>query len=58
MGWYFKYHRMHSRSLKPFCLRLPNDHKKEYIAAVNTRILAGRGNPPTKEPPTDKNRGR
>ena len=28
------------------------------VGAVNTSILAGRGNPPTKEPPTDKNRGR
>ena len=26
--------------------------------AVNTRIPAGRGNPPTKEPPTDNNRRR
>ena len=28
------------------------------VEAVNTRIPPGRGNPPTKEPPTHKNRRR
>ena len=30
----------------------------EKVEAVNTRIPPGRGNPPTKEPPTDNNRRR
>ena len=32
--------------------------KKEWVEAGNTRIPPGRGNPPTKETPTDKNRRR
>ena len=28
-GWYFKYHRIHSCCLKPFCLLPPNENKKE-----------------------------
>ena len=31
-------------------------HKKGWAEAGNTRIPTGRGNPPTKETPTDKNR--
>ena len=33
-------------------------NKKEWVEAKNTRIPPGRGNPPTKETPTDKNRRR
>ena len=32
--------------------------KKEWVEAGNTRIPPGRGNPPTKESPTDNNRRR
>ena len=33
-------------------------HKKEWVEAGNIRIPPGRGNPPTKETPTDKKRRR
>ena len=33
-------------------------HKKEWVEAVNKMIPPGRGNPPTKETPTDKKRRR
>ena len=56
--WYFNNHITHSFSLKPLCIPPTICHKKEYIEAVNTRIPPGRGNPPTKETPTAKNRRR
>ena len=57
-GRYFKYHRIHSSYLKTFPIPPTTYHKKEWVEAVNTNIPPGRGNPPTKEPPTDNNRRR